>query len=272
MNERRLIALHDPIHVAEQYRDDERLRARMRLYQTYGEPGRASFASWVFDAIDWPASARVFEVGCGTGDFWLQNIERIPEGVQITLSDASAAMVDRARVSLGPRGSSMNFETVDVLRVPHGDASFDLLIANHMLYHVADRARALRELHRVLRPGGRLYVTTNAWTHLLELRDVCERFCDASPLLPARYLEGAFDVENAARELQQLFADVTVRSRFSAMNVDDPSVLAEYVRSMIPRERPMAIERLRDHLEWRIALEGRFRVTAAGALLIARRA
>ena len=54
---------------------------------------------------------------------------------------------------------------------PYDDASFDAVIANHMLFHVPDRAKALAEMRRVLRPGGKLYTSTMGETHKKTLRD-----------------------------------------------------------------------------------------------------
>jgi ubiquinone/menaquinone biosynthesis C-methylase UbiE len=59
----------------------------------------------------------------------------------------------------------------DAAWIPLADGSMDAVIANHMLYHVSDRRRALAEIHRLLRPGGRLYATTNGLGHMAELRE-----------------------------------------------------------------------------------------------------
>jgi SAM-dependent methyltransferase len=272
MTDRDERTLSEQGHVADQYQDASKLDARRRLYQRYAQLGQTPFARWVFEAIEFPPAPRVLEVGCGSGDFWLENAARLPAGAQVIVSDSSAAMVESARAKLAPGRPEFSFQVLDVTEIPHADVAFDVVIANHMLYHVRERTRALRELRRVVRPSGAVYVTTNAWTHLLELRDVCERYCDIPSLLAARRLPDAFDVEEAARELQSIFATVHVRSRYTALEVSDPSHLVDYVRSMMRSDQAWDGARLRAHLEWRIGLEGSFRVTAAPALLIARAA
>ena len=54
-------------------------------------------------------------------------------------------------------------------RLPFEADTFDAVVANHMLYHVPDRAQALAEMQRVLKPGGQVYLATNGLAHLREL-------------------------------------------------------------------------------------------------------
>ena len=71
---------------------------------------------------------------------WKGRIERLPCGCHVTLTDISPAMVDTAREQLTDvRGAK--FECADIQNLPYPDASFDVVIANMMLYHVPDIAR-----------------------------------------------------------------------------------------------------------------------------------
>lgn len=65
---------------------------------------------------------------------------------------AAAGPSEYFRVDLFP--ASVDIQKVDMLAIPFPEAAFDIVIANHVLEHVADDARALFEIHRVLRPGG----------------------------------------------------------------------------------------------------------------------
>jgi len=257
----------DSTYVADQYKDASKLDARLRLYKLYEEPGRPSFFRWVFDAIEFPRAAKVLEVGAGVGSFWFENAERIPADADIVVSDNSPPMLETARAKLDdPR---MRFERVDVQQIGYPEASFDVVIANHMLYHAPDRPGALRELARVLRPGGRLYATTNCWTHLIELRALIEQFAPGAHVLPARYLADAFDAETGARELQQIFRSVRIRNRRSKLEVTDASHLLDYVRSTLSNPAGFREPDMQRHLEWLIELQGDFYLSLAAALFIA---
>lgn len=79
------------------------------------------------------------------------------------LTDISPAMVDAAREQLADvRG--VKFECADIQNLPYPDASFDVVIANMMLYHVPDIACGLSEVRRVLRRDGRFFARHTAKT------------------------------------------------------------------------------------------------------------
>src|SRR5439155_6255128 len=134
--------------------------ARMGLHEQF----RVNPYGWhrcVFDRLDLAPNTRPLELGCGPGVLWSENPDRLPTGWEVVLSDFSPGMVHEARQKLRGRASTFRFAMADAQAVPFAPASFDAVIANHMLYHVPDRAKALNEIRRVLRPGGRLYAATN---------------------------------------------------------------------------------------------------------------
>ena len=82
-------------------------------------------------------------MGCGSGEMWKECASRIPAGWVITLTDLSDGMLDAAWRNLVPLGRNFKFEQMDAQSIPYGDKTFDVVIANHMLYHVPDREKAL---------------------------------------------------------------------------------------------------------------------------------
>jgi ubiquinone/menaquinone biosynthesis C-methylase UbiE len=138
--------------VAQQYRNASNLSARQRIYK-YVSPGQSWF-DWVFDQLNLPGRARIPELGCGNAELWKANLKRLPRAWTITLSDASDGMVDTARQALNGHASQFSFNRFDAQSIPFEKAKFDAVIANHMLYHLPDRDRALAEVRRVLHEGG----------------------------------------------------------------------------------------------------------------------
>lgn len=104
---------------------------------------------------------RVLEIGCGRGEFarWLAGSGNAP--ASIAAADFSPAAIQIAR-QVGGRGGfpSITWEVADIQAIPHPDASFDTVISCETIEHVPDPAKAVRELVRVLKPGGRLFLTT----------------------------------------------------------------------------------------------------------------
>ena len=80
----------------QQYKDASNLNARVRLHARFSTNPYHWFL-WIFDQFKIPGQARVLELGCGPADLWRMNLERIPPGWDITLSDFSSGMVDQAR-------------------------------------------------------------------------------------------------------------------------------------------------------------------------------
>jgi SAM-dependent methyltransferase len=89
------------------------------------------------------------------------------DGARLTLTDASAAMCEELR-----RVPGAVVRRADAADLPFAGESFDLVIANHMLYHLDDPSAALAEFARVLRPGGSLVAAVNGREHMAELREL----------------------------------------------------------------------------------------------------
>ncbi|MEA3336043.1 MAG: class I SAM-dependent methyltransferase [Chloroflexota bacterium] len=221
----------------EQYKDDSNLNTRIRLHQLYST-NKGSWHRWVFDHFDFPADARVLELGCGPADLWRQNLDRIPARWQLTLSDMSPGMLEKAKDNLGfgsdganasPTLGHFQFELIEAQSIPFGDNSFDGVVANHMLYHVPDRRQALREIQRVLKPEGQLYAATNGRSHMQELRQYVLR------LVPEEAVTmGAFDqfgLENGTEQLMPWFDTISLSQYRDGLVVTEIEALMAYVQS-----------------------------------------
>jgi SAM-dependent methyltransferase len=264
--------LADPAHVAEQYRDSARFDARVRIYELY-DTAPEPWLGWLFARLGLQPGERVLELGCGTGNLWRESAERLPEGVQLVLSDLSPGMLEQARARLAGLPLALELIEADAQRLPFPDASFDVVIASHMLYHVPDRTRALSEVRRVLRRGGRFVAGTNHWTHLLELRELLTRFGVTSALLPPARDPDLFDLETAANEISALLDVVGVERRVGALEIRDVEPLIAYVRSMADGTSAdgATLEALRRHVERQIALMGALHVSTAAGVVQARK-
>lgn len=104
---------------------------------------------------------RILEIGCGRGGlaFWLAN-QRGAEA-EITAADFAFTAVQKGRhFERQTTTSRIRWAVSDIQSIPHRDASFDLVISCETVEHVAEPRKALYELARVLKPGGRLLLTT----------------------------------------------------------------------------------------------------------------
>jgi SAM-dependent methyltransferase len=135
--------------------DTARWDRHAAAYEAVFEGLTDAFATRALDLLEPLAGARLLDLGAGAGGAALQAAAR---GAHVSAFDGSAAMVTRIRERAG---DSVLAEQVDArLRLPRPDGSFDLALSCLGVVLLPDPVPALRELHRVLRPGGRLALVT----------------------------------------------------------------------------------------------------------------
>lgn len=210
----------DPTLVASQYATEAPLEARRSIYGAVEGPDAREVA---FAAIAEGAPRTVLEVGGGPGEL----SERIGRdlGAEVVMVDTSPRMVELAKA----RG--VDARVGDVQALSFADGEFDCAVAAWMLYHVPDLDRALSELRRMLRPGGRLVAVTNGRDHMLELRR----------LAGAWAWEARFRREEAVELLAPYFARVERRDVDAWVTVD-PEGVQRWVESLGGEPRPRLVD------------------------------
>lgn len=107
-----------------------------------------------FSAILRRPSATVLDLCCGTGDLALAFRREAPQGAEIVGSDFVPEMLERARAKAAASRAAITFVEADALALPFGDATFDLVSCSFGFRNLANYERGLREIRRVLKPGG----------------------------------------------------------------------------------------------------------------------
>ncbi|EWY39630.1 hypothetical protein N825_05965 [Skermanella stibiiresistens SB22] len=161
--------------------------------------------------------SRILDIGCGTGDDALAMAAMVGDGGRVVGLDHSQSLIDEARTRVTAETAAVEFTAGDVHRLDFPDGGFDGCRADRVFMHLRDRERALAEMIRVTRPGGRVLVREPDWDTLIidgPGRD-----------LTRRVIQGHFDrvVLNgwAGRELYRLFR----RAGLERVEIADTSTL-----------------------------------------------
>ena len=211
--------------VKEQYANAGNLNTRISIHQKYST-NKMGFGNWIFSNYKISQGMRVLELGCGTGDMWKGQENLIDSCAGLVLSDFSEGMLENAKANLGEK-PGLEYRVIDIQNIPFDDESFDVVIANMMLYHVPDIARGLSEVRRVLKKGGAFYCATFGEHGIIEF---------LSKALNAYGVEDNvnknFTLQNGKKILEPFFSDIQkldYEDSLAVTNIDD---LIEYIYSL----------------------------------------
>ena len=257
--------------LTDQYKDSSNLNARIQLHQRFST-NKYDWHRWVFDQLKIASGSQILELGCGPAWLWRNNLDRIPADWHIMLSDFSAGMLQEAQRQLSTSQHPFSFAVIDAQAIPLADASLDVVIANHMLYHVPDRAKALSEIQRVLKPGGRFYAATGGEKHLQEAEELLGRVFSESLW---NYNDGKkpFTLESGAEELAEWFSQVTLHLYEDGLIVTEVEPLMTYFLSTRAKSQLVdeKLQKLREIVEQEIAQHGSIYITKSTGLFEARK-
>ncbi|HVU10157.1 MAG TPA: class I SAM-dependent methyltransferase, partial [Phototrophicaceae bacterium] len=205
---------NDPKAVRRQYASDVYLRIRQETHEQYTVP-KVNFPEWVLNRLKWRGDEQVLDVGAGAGAYY--------EGLRELWPDISYYALDQSPGILRLHPARAESVIADAQYLPYADQTFDVVMANHMLYHVPDIEQAILEARRVLRPRGVFVAATNSIQSMPEIHALFRRGMlllstpgkvYSQPPLPA---QTSFALENGTRILARYF--------YAVVRYDLPSTL-----------------------------------------------
>jgi SAM-dependent methyltransferase len=209
----------------DEYRTMDRLTVRQRVHLLHSEPpDDIEETTLAFAPVGEGAS--VLDIGCGTGSFLARLSRREGAGRLLGLDISEAAVASVAARGIGAlRG--------DVRRLPFGDGTFDVVFARHMLDHVDDVPRALRECRRVLRSSGRLAAVVNDGGQAPLLSGLLARTVRSHGVGTPPDALPAVDSASLPALMEDVFGNVRVKSVSGHLVFPDPEPLVEFGVSLL---------------------------------------
>lgn len=230
--------------IKQAFATDEHLAVRYRIHERYSQP-QVDFHKWVVDIMQWRGDEWVLDVGAGPGSYFEHVRERAPQGC-LMAGDLSLGMASQARQTGAPHG--VHVINLDVQDLPFPDNTFDVVLANHMLYHVPDLDQGLREIRRVLRRDGCLIAASNSENTMPEFDTLTRRACTllGFPKQDFKPMHIVFSLENGPMQLARHFRAVARYDMPSAFHFPETEPVMAYLNSM----RALREQQLPEGVPW----------------------
>jgi ubiquinone/menaquinone biosynthesis C-methylase UbiE len=210
------------------YATDEHLLVRYRTHELYSQPP-IDFPKWVIETFQWRGDEWVLDLGAGPGLYFNLIREHTPQG-HLVAGDLSWGMARQAR---NTHNSVLN---LDAEELPFADGTFDVVLANHMLYHVSDIEHTLDEIQRTLRPDGCVVAATNSADTMPEFDTLARRACTLLGYPKQRFKPAhvKFSLENGPVLLAHYFRAVARYDFPSAFHFTEVEPVMAYLNSLQP--------------------------------------
>jgi SAM-dependent methyltransferase len=259
----------DTSYLDYQYADSEKLRIRLEIHRRYTE-GDDDYVAVELGHIAPRTGLRVLDVGCGPGR--VAAILR-DTGVTDFGLDTAAGLLREAHSH-----ASGQYVQADARALPIADARFDRVLSLNALYHVSDWQQALRELRRVVRPGGRVVLSTNGPEAMRRVYDVHREAALELGYTPLPFTGSSFNLGHLP-QVRAVFPTVALHIQETALVFPDPEpALRFYATNRIDmidgwqqstEHRARLLPLVRSKIEAIIGREGSFRVPKSHGYFVA---
>lgn len=233
-----------------QYENANNISARIRLHKDFSTNTQGWFP-WIYETGIAPILSKntesiieILELGCGEGSLWLENKEKLPEHVHITVSDISEGMIRDIRRNLDG-DTRFSYETFDCHTIPAKANTYDMVIANHLLFYCDDISQVCNEIKRVLKPNGIFMCSTYGSKHMKEITELVQKF-DKRIVLAAENLFDRFGLENGSDILCNYFTNIDIQTYDDAILINQAEPLIEYILSCHGNQNQYILDRYQD--------------------------
>ena len=250
-----------------QYQNAANITARIRLHSLYSTNPLGWFV-WLYQQASIQDGMKILEIGCGNGALWQQNLSVLPPHVQIVLSDISDGMIHdvQNRFRNDARFSCMVF---DAAHMPFDDNTFDLVIANHMLFYCDDLSQVLQECARVLRVNGHLEASTYSSRHMKEITELVQSFSPQIVLSKDKLYE-KFGLDHGAQLLSPYFGDIERRKYQDSIVLHEAEPLIAYILSCHGNQNQLLLDRYKEFHDYVVKMTaGGFTITKDAGVFLA---
>ena len=208
------------------------LQTRIDIHQKYG--GR-NIDQWMLDVLNVQKGAHILNVGCGAGKQCFVFHQALEGQAEIIGGDVNQDLLQQARAENARLGAGVRFIDLDFnKRFPFYDQQFDLLSACFTIYYAEDIPFTIREMHRVLRQGGRLFTSGPMPENKRLFYDIIrEATQKVIPPMPGSSRYGSQILDS----IRALFSSVEVHIFENPLTFESVDPLLAYTRASLSEDR-----------------------------------
>lgn len=210
------------------------LQTRIDIHDRYGS---RDIDEWMLEVLDLHKGMSILDVGCGSGKQLIAFHDALAGDVALTGGDVNEELLDQARERAQARGVEAEIMTLDFdKRFPMDDDMYDLVSCGFAIYYADNVRHTVKEMHRVLKPGGRLFTTGPMPENKQFFYDVIREATDKPiPPMPG---SSRYDSEILGA-IKDTFADVEVHVFENPLRFPDPEPFIEYTRASLSEDRKL---------------------------------
>ena len=255
-----------------QYQNTSNIAARIQLHKKYSI-NRQGWFPWIYQQLENcceldHGKKQILEIGCGSGALWHENIDKLPANIGITLSDISEGMVRDIKRSFD-NDKRFEFNSFDCHKIPYDDQSFDVVIANHVLFYCYDVSKVCQEIRRVLKKEKGIFIcSTYGSSHMQEITQLVQQF-DNRIVLSGEKLYEKFGLDNGETILSQCFNFVERIDYDDEIVISNAVPLIEYILSCHGNQNQYILDRYNDFKDFvEKTVKDNFHITKSAGIFI----
>lgn len=228
----------------------EDLQTRIDIHDRFG--GR-DIDRWMLDLLELQPGMRIFDVGCGSGKQLLALHRELEGDAEIAGGDVSQDLLEQARERVAEAGAEIEVMPLDFNKTfPLEDDSYDLVSCCFAIYYAADIPFTIREMHRILAPGGRLFTTGPMPENKQFFYDVIRQATGKEiPPMPGSSRYGS----EILGSIQSTFSQVDVHLFENPLRFSEANPFIEYTRASLSEDRKLWGAFFEDHDEFNRIME-----------------
>ena len=230
-----------------QYKNATNISARIRLHRDYSVNKQGWFP-WLFSQINFKPGMKILELGAGNGMLWAQNISKVPDDVTVVLSDISEGILADAKKEIG-NYPQFQYAVFNAQKIPFADDTFDLVIANHMLFYCDDIPQTLSEVQRVLKPGASFACSTYSEKHMHEITDLVQNY-NSEIVLSSTNLYERFGLNNGRKILEPYFKNIACHKYQDAIEISESMPIISYILSCHGNQNSILLDHYQDFKQY----------------------